>query len=132
MPFWRECHHVPDGGGGEALIHCGMLPGARRRGTIRDVKAAMTEKTRGTELIVAGDLIVELVKTGSRGKEEEITAAVATAGLEDMAGHHFFLSRRAWCQDWRTCSMRRQGRVVRSRTDYILGSDCRIFQNLDV
>ena len=53
-------------------------------------------------------------------------------GLEDMAGHNFFLSGQVWCRDQRTWSMRRQGRVMRSRTDYILGSDHRIFQNVDV
>ena len=50
--------------------------------------------------------------------------------LEDMAGQHFLPRRRACCQDRKTWLMRRQGRLVRSRTDYILGSDCRIFQNV--
>ena len=32
----------------------------------------------------------------------------------------------------KTWAMVRQGRVVRSRTDYIMGYDCRIFQNVAV
>ena len=38
----------------------------------------MAEKTRGAGLIVVGDLNVELGKTVSRGRYEEITAAVVT------------------------------------------------------
>ena len=57
----------------------------------------MEEKPRGTELIVAEDLNVELWKTGSKGRGKEITMEVETAGLVDMAGHHLFPRRRAWC-----------------------------------
>ena len=31
-PVWCERHRVETGDGGEALVHCLMLPGARRRG----------------------------------------------------------------------------------------------------
>ena len=41
-----------------------------KRTTIRDVEAAMAEKTRGTELIVAGDLNVDLGKEDSRGRDK--------------------------------------------------------------
>ena len=129
---------------GANVISCQLATGERRwyivgydlapRGgkTIRDVDPAMAEKPSGAELIVAGDLNVELGKTGIKGREEEITGAVASTGLEDMAGHHLFPRRRVWCRDWRTWSMRRHGRVVRSRTDDILGSDSQIFQNVAV
>ena len=60
-------------------VGCYLAPGDRT--TIRDVEAAMSDKPRGTELIVVGDLNVELGKTGIRGREEEITTSVATAGL---------------------------------------------------
>ena len=39
---------------------------------------------KGVELIFAGDLNVELEKTGRQGREEEIAVAVATAGIEDI------------------------------------------------
>ena len=52
--------------------------------------------------------------------------------MDIMAVHHFFPSIRAWCWDHRTWSMRRQGIVVRSWTEYILGSDRQIFQNVAI
>ena len=51
----------------------------------------MADKPRGEEFIVAGNLTVKLVKTCSRGRDKDIMAAVTMAGLEDMAGQHFFL-----------------------------------------
>ena len=48
----------------------------------------MAERPRGTELIVAGDLNVELENMVGQGRDEEIAAvAAATAGLENLAGH---------------------------------------------
>ena len=58
-------------------------------------------------------------------------AAVLRVGLEDLVGH-LFLQQREWCRYWRTWLAVRQGRVVRSWTDYILGSERRIFQNVTV
>ena len=55
----------------------------------------MAEKPRGTVLVFAGELNVDLEKVGGRGRENEIEAAVATAGLEDLAGK-FFPRRREW------------------------------------
>ena len=37
--------------------------------TIRDLEVVMADKPRGTDLIVMGDLNVELGKTGSRGRD---------------------------------------------------------------
>ena len=47
----------------------------------------MAERLRWAELIVTGDLNVELKKSGGRGRDEEIIAALETAGLEDLSGH---------------------------------------------
>ena len=82
-------------------------------------------------MIVAGDLNVDLEKEGGQVRDEEITAAVVTAGLEDLAGH-FFPRGQVWCRDRRTWAAVRQGMVVRSLTDYILISDRRIFQNVAI
>ena len=82
-------------------------------------------------MIVTGELNVDLGKEGGRVREEEITVAVETADLEDFSGH--FLSRqRVWCRYRRTWATVQQGRLVRSRTDYIMGSDRRIIQNVAV
>ena len=66
------------------IVGCYLAPADGT--TIRDVEAAMAEKPRGTELIVAGDLNVELGKTGIKVRDKEITVAVAMDGLEGMAG----------------------------------------------
>ena len=62
---------------------------------------------------------------------EDIVAALSTEGLEDMLVH-FLPLRRSWCRDRRTWIVIRMGREVRSRTDYILGTYCRLFCNLSV
>ena len=62
---------------------------------------------------------------------KEIAVAVATAVLEDLVGN-FFSKRRGWCRDQKTWEAVRQVRIVRSWTDYILGSDNQIFQNVAV
>ena len=49
----------------------------------------MAERPRGTELIVAGKLNMDLEKAGGQGQYKKIAMAVATAGLEDLAGHFF-------------------------------------------
>ena len=91
----------------------------------------MEERSRGTELIVAGDINVDPEKVDGRGRDKEIAAAVATSDLEDVL-KHFLPRRRAWCKDRRRWEMVRQGRVVRSRKDYILGYGRLIFQNVSV
>ena len=56
---------------------------------------------------------------------------MATERLEDMLEH--FLPRwRSWLRDGRTWIMIQEGRDVRSRTDYILGTDHRLFGNVSV
>ena len=57
--------------------------------------------------------------------------AVATVGLEDMSAH--LLPRwRAWNLYQRPWVVVKQGRLMRSRTDYMLGSDLQIFHNVAV
>ena len=105
------------------IVRCYLAPGNDT--TIRDVEAAMTERPRGTELIVAGDFNVDLEKTGGWVRDKEIALATATAGLKYLAGK-LLLQRWAWCKDRRTWVVVRQERVVRSHMDCILGSDRRI------
>ena len=78
------------------------------------------------ELLVVGDMNVKLVEPEGERREEDIAATLATEGLEEMAAH-FLPQRRRWCRDGRTWSMLRKEREVRSRTDYILGTDRRLF-----
>ena len=80
-------------------MRCYLSPGNRR--TIQDVVVVMAQNPRGRELIVAGDLNVDLGKEGDRGRDKEITTAMGTARLKDLVGH-FFPRIWAWCQDWWT------------------------------
>ena len=95
------------------------------------VEMAMKEWPRGTDLIVAGDLNVYLEKAGGQGRDKEIAAMVTTAGLEDILGC-FLPQRHTWCRDRRTWAIVRQERVVRFRTDYILGYDRQILRNVSI
>ena len=80
---------------------------------------------------MTGDLKINLAAPEGDRREEDITATFATEGLEDMAPHLLPRQRR-WCRDRRTWGMIRKGREVRSRTDYILGTDRRLFGNVSV
>ena len=74
---------------------------------------------------------VNLAEPEGDRREEDIAAKMATEGLEDMSAH-FLPRQRPWCRDGRTWSMLQKGREVRSRTDYILGTDRRLFGDVSV
>ena len=94
------------------------------------VVKAIGRKPPGAELMVAGDFNVEILAPEGR-RAKNIATDLATAGVEDMA-QNFIPRGRQWCRDRRTWDMKRQGQVVRSRIDYILGTDRRLFQNVAV
>ena len=98
--------------------------------TMETVVKAIGRKLPGAELMVAGDFNVDILAPEGR-RAENIATELATEGLEDMA-QHFMPRGRRWCQDRRTWEMRRQGQVVRSWTDSILGTDRRLLQNVAV
>ena len=58
-------------------------------------------------------------------------ADLTAAGLEEIFPH-FLPQRFPWCQDRRTWSMVQLGMEVRSRTDYILGTDYCLFRNVAI
>ena len=98
---------------------------------IESVVAALKERPMGAKLLVEGDFKANLVDPEGDRSGEDIAAALATEGLEDMSA--YFRSRWfSWCRDGRTWSMIREGREVQSRTDYILGTDRRLFGNVSV
>ena len=51
--------------------------------------------------------------------------------MEDMATH-FLPQKRRWGRERLTWAMVRGGKAVRSQTDYILGTDRRLFTNVAV
>ena len=99
--------------------------------TIESPIAALRERPRGDELLVAGDFNVDLEHAKGAEWDEEIAADLATAGLENIPTH--FLSRRhPWCHNGMIWSMTQLGREVWYRTEYILGIDLCIFMNMSV
>ena len=99
--------------------------------TIESVVAALKERPRGTAPVVVGDLNTTLDGPESDRRGTETAAALAEAGLEDMTTH-FLPWRRRWGRERRTWSMAWEGKVVRYRTDYILGTDQSLFCNVSV
>ena len=107
-----------------------ILSIANSKVTMETVIHAIRRKPPGAELMVAGDFNGDILAPEGR-RVENIATDLATAGVEDMA-QHFMPRGRRWCRDRRTWDMQRQGQVVRSRTDYILGTDRRLFKNVAV
>ena len=99
--------------------------------TTETVVAAIGRKPPGAELMVAGYFNVDIMEPEGNRRAENIATDIATAGLEDMA-QHFMPRRRRWNRDRRTWDMRRKVQVVRSRTDYILGTDRCLLKNFAV
>ena len=58
----------------------------------------------------------------------EIAVAMTVAGVEDMAAH-FLPRKRRWGRERRMWRMVREGKVVRSQTEYLLGTDRSIFRD---
>ena len=90
--------------------------------TMETVVAAKGQKPPGAELMVAGDFNVDILAPEGNRRAENIATDLETAGVEDMA-QHFMPRRRRWSRDRRTWDMRRKGQVVRSRADYIMGTN---------
>ena len=81
--------------------------------------------------MVAGDFNVDLAAPEGDRRAEDIATTLATEGLGDLA-RHFLPRETRWCRDRRTWGVIRKGREVRSRTDYILGTDRRLLRNVAV
>ena len=74
---------------------------------------------------------MDLEDSESDRRGTDIAAAMTEAGVEDMTAH-YLLRKRRWGREKRTWSMVREGKVVRSRTDYLLGTDRSLFRNVSV
>ena len=99
--------------------------------TVERVVEALKDLPKVAELLVAGDMNANLADPEGDRREEDIAATMATEGLEDMSAH-FHQRWCSWFQYGRTWRMLRNGREVRSQTDYILGTDHRLFVNVSV
>ena len=65
------------------------------------VSKAIRSRSRGAELLVAGDFNVDLASPQGDWRAEDIATPLATEGLEDMA-RHLLPRENMWCQDRRT------------------------------
>ena len=63
--------------------------------TIERVVEALKERPKGVELLVGGDMTVNLAYPEVDRRGEDIAAALATEGIEDMSDH-FLPQRRPW------------------------------------
>ena len=95
------------------------------------VVEAIQKEPWGAELLMASDFNADIAAPEGDRQAEEIATELATEGLEDIA-RHFLPREKRWCRDRRTWGVRRKGKEVRSRTDYILGMDRRLFRNVSV
>ena len=111
------------------IVGCCLAPDDTS--TIERVVEALRDQTKGAELLVAGDLNIKHAAPEVDRREEDITTIIATEGLEDTAPH-FLPRQRWWCRDRQTWGMLRKVREVRSWTDYILGTDRRLFRDVSV
>ena len=93
---------------------------------IEGMVAAISRRPRGAKLLVAGNFNTDLVKPEGTTRVEEIAAELAAADLEDMSAH--FLPRyKPWSRDRHTWGMRHGDQVVYSQTNYLLGTDRRMY-----
>ena len=98
---------------------------------IEDVTATVRSQLYGYDLLMAGKLNANLAELEGTPRVEAIADELVVVGLEEM-GLHLLLRCKLWFQDRCKCSMIRDGREVRSWTDYILGTDRRLFQDVAV
>ena len=102
---------------------------------IEDVAMAIRTRPHGEELLVAGNLLVagklnyNLADPEGTPKGEAISDELVAAGLDDT-GLHFLPWHDSWFQDRCTWTMRQEGQKFRSHMDYILRTDCRLFQDV--
>ena len=99
--------------------------------TIENVSATIRARPYGSELLVTGDLNVNLADPEGTLKGEAIADELTAAGIEDM-GLQFSPCLKPWLQDRCTWRMRKDEKEVWYRTDYILGIYHRLFQDVAV
>lgn len=108
------------------------IPPGEEDGTTLDCVQAAAAISSELPLILLGDLNADLKRmieqdyTTSNNRKNETAALVASLALEDL-NQHFV--QRSGVGDW-TWSMRREGKRIFSRCDYILASDPHSFRAL--
>ena len=89
------------------------------------------QRPQGSALVVFGNLNNDLAAPEGQDWDKGMEVYTEEEGLEGMSGH--FLPFHKLCLKYVcTWAMHQGGRGVRSRTDYILGTDSYLFQNVVV
>ena len=103
----------------------------RNASTLESVVVAIGHWPRGMDILVSRNLNTELESLDVNEHDKAITAATTMEGLADTV-EHLIPQKHMWTRDVRIWSMLRCGQDVRSRTDCILGTDRRMFQNVAI
>ena len=111
---------VATGGRRWYIIGCYLAPDDAH--TIERVVTVLGDQPHVTARVVAGDFNTDLGDTASDGRGTEIAETLTEAGVEEMTAHAL-PRKRLWGRERRTWSMVREGKVIRSQTDYLLGTD---------
>jgi hypothetical protein len=81
------------------------------------------------QLLLAGDLNVDIISPRDNVRDTEIVTALTSYGLDDMGRH--FLQRKRYARRW-TFWKKANGRVVKARCDAMMGSDQRWFRSVRI
>ena len=90
--------------------------------SIERVIRSISQRPWGTTLMVSKYFNTHIMEPEDNAREQVISAAVVTAGLEEMSVQ-LLLHYIQWAKDGRNWIMQRQGQEVRSWNDYILRKD---------
>ena len=111
------------------IVGCYLAPDDAS--TIEDIVAAISKRPWGAALLAVGDFNTNLATTEVLEQNKGIAAALAEEGLEDMISH-FLPRHKLWLKDGHPWVIHWGGWEVRSQTNYILGIDSFLSQNVAV
>ena len=111
------------------VVGCYITPS--NASTTEDVAADIRDRPYGEKLLVTGNLNTNQIDPEGTPQGEAIVDELVSTGIEDM-GLKFLQRCKTLLQDRCAWSMRRDGLEVRSRTNHILGTDLRLFQDVAV
>ena len=144
--FWKEDSNrymiESVRGHGPNIVSCILVTGERRwkvvgiycppsetdGATLYHLQEALAN-TGSMPIILGGDLNVDLLNSGRSVRDTEIATVLASYGLDDMSRH--FLQRTTHRRRW-TWKQRREGQIIRSRCDAIMGTDRRHFTGMRI
>ena len=111
------------------IVGCYLAPDDAS--TIYDIVADIRKRPRGSELLVVGNFNNNMDAPEAWEWDKGIATALEEEVREDMIGN-FLPRHKPWLKDGCTWAMHQGDRKVRSWTNYILGTDSCLFQNIAV